>query len=258
MRLILLVSSGLLNVGESYCLVCRSSLSDRCLLRIWEELPTFKKEEWSSVLSLAHKWDFARIRALAIQNLSPITTAVDKIILSDTFQIESWKANAYRRICEQTEWPSLEDCRRLGVDIVCKIGQARQALQASPSLIPDDLREAIISRTFFPSHPEDGYVSPSVGDWVEPRTTSVPSMAASSSENNAISTTTPGVGGPSLRNGLASNDSREEYIASHTDEVTQDNSSALKPIATPGVVATSGAKSTDPLDAATTELRYYS
>jgi hypothetical protein len=246
--------------------VCRSPCSNRCLLRIWEELPTFTKEEWSSVLSLAHKWDFVRIRALAIQKLGPITTAVDQLVLSDMFQIESWKPSAYKRICEQGNWPSLEECRRLGVDVLWKIGQARQALRASSALIPEHMREAVILSSFFP--PPDTHIpgppqlagnrTESLPCVMLQRTTPAPNISTSPPENDASSATTSAACGLLKEDGFAPIQSCDERVITYLNVAIQDKPSASEPFALPGIIASSGAKSTDPLDAETTALRYCS
>jgi hypothetical protein len=50
------------------------------------------------------------------------------------------------RICTQEDWLSLEDCRRLGVDVVWRIGQAREALRPTTIVASDDfLHQTIVS-----------------------------------------------------------------------------------------------------------------
>jgi hypothetical protein len=115
---------------------------------IWEDLTVVTKEEWTAVLALAHKLNFARIRALAIRSLRPITTAVDQLVLAHDFGIVEWTANARRTLCEQEDWPTREDCRRLGVDLLFQIGQARQALRPPGVLVPAARRDAVLANVF--------------------------------------------------------------------------------------------------------------
>jgi hypothetical protein len=115
---------------------------------IWEDLTVLTKEEWTSVLALAHKLNFARIRALAIRSLRPIITPVDQLVLAREFGVDEWMAGARRALCEQEDWPTREDCQRLGVDVLFQIGRARQGLRAPGVLIPAPRREAVLASVF--------------------------------------------------------------------------------------------------------------
>jgi hypothetical protein len=148
---------------------------------IWEDLTVATKEEWTAVLALAHKLNFARIRALAIRSLRPITTAVDQLVLAHDFGVVEWTADARRTLCEQEDWPTREDCRRLGVDLLFQIGQARQALRPPGVLVPAARREAILASVF--GEPDPGAaVNPSAAP-VEPGVAKV--TAVSQDEPNA-------------------------------------------------------------------------
>jgi hypothetical protein len=52
------------------------------------------------------------------------------------------------RICTQKDWLSLEDCRRLDVDIVWRIGQAREALRPTTIVASDDFLHQTIASVF--------------------------------------------------------------------------------------------------------------
>jgi hypothetical protein len=113
-----------------------------------EQPGLFSKDEWTSVLALAHRWHFASIRALAVRKLLPITTPVDQIVLAARYAIDHWKPNAYLKICEQDAWLSPEDCRRVGLEELIKIGEARQALRSPTMMIAPSEREAVITSVF--------------------------------------------------------------------------------------------------------------
>jgi hypothetical protein len=82
------------------------------------------------------------------RNGHPITTAVDQLVLAADFGIDSWCSGAYMRICTQEDWLSLDDCRRLGADVVWGIGQARQALRPATIVASDDFLHQTVASVF--------------------------------------------------------------------------------------------------------------
>jgi hypothetical protein len=105
-------------------------------------------DEWMSALALAHRWNFASIRTLALRKLLPLTSPVDQIVLANQYNIDAWKPAAYRQLCEQAFWPSPDDCQRLGLDELIKFGQGWHAMRASTTLIPPSDRDALVTRMF--------------------------------------------------------------------------------------------------------------
>jgi hypothetical protein len=106
------------------------------LASLTDSPPLATQDEWASVLALAHAWDFSAVRALAIQKLTPITSAVDKIILAREHAVEEWLGDSYLAVCEAPMLPSPEDCRRLGMDDLIRVIGAWEAMH-----IPSDFIE---------------------------------------------------------------------------------------------------------------------
>jgi hypothetical protein len=105
--------------------------------------------EWTAVLNLASRWNFACYRELAIQQLDSITSAVDKIILGRKHNVPSWLHAAYLEVCVREEWLSTEEGERLGLHDVLAIGKTRTAMRASTFLlVSQDQRMSLITDTF--------------------------------------------------------------------------------------------------------------
>ena len=77
--------------------------------------------EWTSILDLAVKWDFESIKTLAIKELAPIASSIDKIILGRKYHVTEWLSEAYRDICLRQEPLTNEEGMRLGMEDVTKI-----------------------------------------------------------------------------------------------------------------------------------------
>jgi hypothetical protein len=83
------------------------------------------KEDWTSVLELSHRWNFASIHRLAVCELSSLTTPVDRVVLGRAFGVQHWVHDAILAICEQETWPSDIECQRLGLETIVAIGNTR-------------------------------------------------------------------------------------------------------------------------------------
>jgi hypothetical protein len=77
-----------------------------------------------------------------------LTTAVDKIVLSQQYGIDSWLERAYMDVCTADGWLSDEDGLRLGVAAVLKIGRARHELRTPAALKPVTSRLGIVRAAF--------------------------------------------------------------------------------------------------------------
>jgi hypothetical protein len=137
------------------------------------------KEDWSAVLALAHRWDFAAIRAVAIGELVAITTPVDKLVLARDYDVSKWLAGAYLDVCQASEYPSDEDCLRLDRMTIVKIGRAREALRSPGKLIASPARAKIIRRIFDLQRDSVEVVQHNLmsGDTVETTAAAVPVVA---------------------------------------------------------------------------------
>ncbi|THV06653.1 hypothetical protein K435DRAFT_644623 [Dendrothele bispora CBS 962.96] len=91
-------------------------------------------EEWTSVLDLASRWEFSSLHELAVNNLYPITTTADKIYLGHVYEVTEWLVPAYTELCTRPDPLTLEEGRKLGVDIVTAIGQVRHQIRYRSNL----------------------------------------------------------------------------------------------------------------------------
>lgn len=91
-------------------------------------------EEWTSVLSLATRWEFASLRELAMQYLFASTSAVERIALGRRYDIPGWLVPAYTEVCERKDPLTLAEGRLLGLDDVIRIGQVRHSIRYSSNL----------------------------------------------------------------------------------------------------------------------------
>ncbi|KAJ7750099.1 hypothetical protein DFH07DRAFT_1062211 [Mycena maculata] len=91
-------------------------------------------EEWTSVLSLASRWEFSSLRELAMQHLFTSTSAVERIALGRRFDIPGWLVPAYTEVCERKDPLTLTEGRMLGLDDVICIGQVRHSIRYDSNL----------------------------------------------------------------------------------------------------------------------------
>jgi hypothetical protein len=102
------------------------------LFRCADTPPLHTQAEWTSVLHLAHRWNFASVRALAIHKLGTLAGPVDRVVLARVYGIKHWLPLAYQTLCEREVFLSDEEGLRLGIEDVLKIGRARTAMRALP------------------------------------------------------------------------------------------------------------------------------
>ncbi|TRM68877.1 hypothetical protein BD626DRAFT_562703 [Schizophyllum amplum] len=116
-------------------------------------------DEWTSVLRLATKWSVSSLRELAIQEIAPKASAIDKVVIAREFDLgKAWLLPAFTAICSAPKWLEYEEAERLGLRTVVDIGRIReqsgadvrtkhnvdvaQAVLATPSLVPHICDEA--------------------------------------------------------------------------------------------------------------------
>ncbi|EPS96610.1 hypothetical protein FOMPIDRAFT_36091, partial [Fomitopsis schrenkii] len=73
-------------------------------------------EEWTSVLCLAHRWQFDSIVDLVTNTLPRVASLVDQIALARQYQLPGICCPAARPLCSRVEPLSLTETRRLGTD----------------------------------------------------------------------------------------------------------------------------------------------
>lgn len=89
-------------------------------------------EEWISILSLATRWDFNDVRALAIQRLQALDMSpIERICIAHEYDISGrWVLAAYIALCERPEPLTLPEASRLGLETAMRIAQLREQLRA--------------------------------------------------------------------------------------------------------------------------------
>jgi hypothetical protein len=144
-------SSKFFTAGQSGQPSCAFDCSDWYCVSLTDSPPLAAQDEWASVLALAHAWDFPAIRALAIQKLTPITSAIDKIVLAREHAVDEWLGDSYLAVCEAPTLPPPEDCRRLGMDDLIRVIGAWEAMHTLPNALESrELRLAAFRAVFGP------------------------------------------------------------------------------------------------------------
>jgi hypothetical protein len=105
------------------------------MIRVWEQPPLSTKDEWTSVLKVANVLTCRPLQDMAVQRLKALTTPIDKIVLSRAYAIQEWVEDSYLDITEAKTLPSLNDCRRLGLDTLYELSRAREMITCSGGVI---------------------------------------------------------------------------------------------------------------------------
>jgi hypothetical protein len=85
-------------------------------------------EDWSSLFSLALRWEFDAVVELAKRELSKVAQGVDKIILSRKYpELEDWTVEAVRDLCMFNYAVSIESLHKLDKNDIILIVMAREA-----------------------------------------------------------------------------------------------------------------------------------
>ncbi|OCB87074.1 hypothetical protein A7U60_g5809 [Sanghuangporus baumii] len=108
------------------------------------------REQWIKVLDLAQTWGFAGIRALAIQKLESADFGeIEKLELALKYQIKQWYAGAYLALAKRPESLSIDEGRRLGLELSLKMAGVRERRlthikkKVSNSDVPEDNSEGL-------------------------------------------------------------------------------------------------------------------
>jgi hypothetical protein len=136
-------------VGQPRQSFCAFDCTDWHRVSLTDCPPLATQDEWASVLALAHTWDFPAIRALAIQKLTPITSAIDKIVLAREHAVDEWLEDSYLAVCEAPKLPSPEDRRRLGMDDLIRVISAWEAMHTHPNVVESRKLRLSAFRTVF-------------------------------------------------------------------------------------------------------------
>lgn len=126
------------------------AIAARCLTR-----PTHRNisagdlsttEEWTSVLALATKWEFADYRQLAIARLAQLASPVDRILLGRRYDVPEWLAAAYLELCTRDDALSYDEGVRLGMHDVILLSDIRQSVRKGRLMMPEGSIAILIER----------------------------------------------------------------------------------------------------------------
>ncbi|KAI6046753.1 hypothetical protein EDC04DRAFT_2887608 [Pisolithus marmoratus] len=84
-------------------------------------------EQWTSVLKLSTLWSFEKLRQASMDALIKCGIgAVDRIILSQQYHIKSWLLPALNELARRPEPITLEEAKRMGIEIALKLASVRE------------------------------------------------------------------------------------------------------------------------------------
>ncbi|KAI0368865.1 hypothetical protein BV20DRAFT_968647 [Pilatotrama ljubarskyi] len=86
-------------------------------------------DEWTSVLRLAHRYEFEQHRTLAIERLERLATPIDRILLARMYDITHWLQEAYYDLCVREEALTYDEGVRLGMADVILLADLRQRIR---------------------------------------------------------------------------------------------------------------------------------
>lgn len=92
-------------------------------------------DEWSSVLRVAHEWNFIDARKLAIRELNHLVGLVDRVLLGHQYGVEGWTLIGYGRLIARKVALAKEEARRLGMEDMLEIVELREHLRKNPSVV---------------------------------------------------------------------------------------------------------------------------
>ncbi|KAI9465149.1 hypothetical protein BJY52DRAFT_666785 [Lactarius psammicola] len=89
-------------------------------------------EEWTSILRLAHIWDFTEVKELAIRGLEGHQIpALQKIVLYQTYKVDRNRLQtAYTALTVRDEPITIEEGRELGLETALQLARAREVARA--------------------------------------------------------------------------------------------------------------------------------
>ncbi|KAJ6605091.1 hypothetical protein B0H10DRAFT_2077176, partial [Mycena sp. CBHHK59/15] len=85
-------------------------------------------EDWSTILELAHRWDFAEVKSLAVREIEKLQMPdIERIVLYHQLKVdEHYLIPHYAALCERPEFLTVEENLRLGMEIVIPLSRARE------------------------------------------------------------------------------------------------------------------------------------
>ncbi|KAJ6627681.1 hypothetical protein B0H10DRAFT_1993723 [Mycena sp. CBHHK59/15] len=88
-------------------------------------------EDWSTILGLAHRWDFAEVKSLAVREIEKLQMPdIERIVLYHQLKVdEDYLIPHYAAVCVRPELLTVEEGLRLGMKIVIPLSRARECVR---------------------------------------------------------------------------------------------------------------------------------
>ncbi|KAI0673785.1 hypothetical protein C8Q78DRAFT_1018944 [Trametes maxima] len=86
-------------------------------------------DEWTSVLRIAHRYEFEEHVKLAVERIDNLATPVERILLARTYNFPAWLEQAYLSLCMREASLTLDEGTRLGMEDVILISDLRQRVR---------------------------------------------------------------------------------------------------------------------------------
>ena len=105
------------------------------------------------MLELSNKWGMAQVKALAIQKLTPITTAVEKIIIAKKHALplvehREWLIPAYTELCARRSPLTLEEAEDLDLPTILKVWEIQNTIMGSAYGCSDEKVTEMVKQKF--------------------------------------------------------------------------------------------------------------
>ena len=172
-------------------------LASRCLTKVYRKYSIYDAsiEEWTSILKLAHLWDFIEVKELAVRGLEGLQIpALQKIALYQTYGVDrNLLQAAFMALTVRDEPLEFEEAKELGLETFVQIALARETARTprrvgnprSPVNIAGVELDALINNIFFPS-------SPAAAGGHTTNTSQTSTNGGAGTQTNTSSNTTPG------------------------------------------------------------------
>ncbi|KLO19846.1 hypothetical protein SCHPADRAFT_992456 [Schizopora paradoxa] len=138
--------SGLIGTSDAHPIIIYDAASTdfaRLLWIFYNDAYSYdaSDEVWCSVLRIAHKWRFDKVKALAASELEKVQMSpVDKAILARDCELgDEWLVTAYAELGARERPLTKEEGQKLGIDAVIYLAEVREKIRdrrARPPLPP--------------------------------------------------------------------------------------------------------------------------
>jgi hypothetical protein len=100
--------------------------------------------QWTDVLHLSTKWGFADLHTVAIEAILPLASAVNKIVLGQTYGFSDWVPDAFADLLEREEDLTLEEAEVMPLrDVVAIAKGRRKAMQTKKIKSRQEIEEIV-------------------------------------------------------------------------------------------------------------------